>query len=81
MSNEDSTPGFAIGFVLGATIGLVAALLLAPRSGKETRDMLKDKASDVPETIREHTADREKIYKETWEKRKGQPKVSESYFE
>ena len=81
MSSTDSTPGFVIGFTLGAVIGLAVAFLLAPQSGKETRELVKDRVGDIPETIKEHTADRKKVYTETWEQRKGQPRVSDTYFE
>jgi gas vesicle protein len=81
MADKDSVPGIAIGFIVGAAVGLAAALLLAPKSGKETRELLKDRTTDIPETIREHTANREKVYKQTWHKRKGQSKLSGSYFE
>ena len=81
MGNTDSGPGFGIGFALGAIIGLAVAFLLAPRPGKQTRELLKDKAADVPETVRQITADREKVYTETWRKRKGQPRVDDAYFE
>ena len=81
MAGKDSVPGIAIGFVVGAAIGLAAALLLAPKSGKEIRELLKDKTTDIPETFKERTADREKVYKQTWQKRKGQSKLSGSYFE
>lgn len=81
MGDRNSAPGFAIGFALGAVIGLAVAFLLAPRSGKETRELVKDKATAIPGTVREITADREKVYTQTWRKRKGQPKVSDTYFE
>jgi gas vesicle protein len=81
MSNSDSGSRFAVGFTLGIAIGLALGFLFTPRSGKETRELLKEKASDVSETARELTADRRKVYTETWKKRRGQPKVSESYFE
>ncbi|MBM3120366.1 MAG: YtxH domain-containing protein [Chloroflexi bacterium] len=81
MSNRDSGSGFAIGFTLGIAIGLALGFLFTPRSGKETRELLKDKAADVSETAKELTADRKKVYTKTWKKRRGQPKVSESYFE
>ena len=81
MGNTESGPGFGIGFALGAIIGLAVAFLLAPRPGKQTRELLKDKAADVPETVRQITADREKVYTETWRKRKGQPRVGDAYFE
>ncbi len=81
MSNRDSGSGFAIGLTVGIAIGLVLGLLFTPRSGKETRELVKDKASDVSETAKDLTADRRKVYTETWKKRRGQPKVSGSYFE
>ncbi len=81
MSNSDSGSGFGIGLILGLAVGVALGFLFAPRSGKETRERLKDKASDVSETVKNLTADRRKVYTETWKKRKGQPKVSESYFE
>jgi gas vesicle protein len=81
MSNSDSGSKFAIGFTVGLAIGAALGFLFTPRSGKETRELLKDKAADVSETARDLTADRRKVYKETWEKRRGQPKVSDTYFE
>jgi gas vesicle protein len=81
MSNRDSGSGFAIGFTLGIVIGLAVGFLFASRTGKETRELLKDKASDVSETVKDLTANRQKVYTETWKKRRGQPKISESYFE
>ncbi|MGH9319334.1 MAG: YtxH domain-containing protein [Vicinamibacteria bacterium] len=52
--------GFTRGFFLGATMGAIAALLLAPRSGREIRSglsrgswRLKEKAYDVASQIRE----------------------------
>jgi len=81
MGDRNSAPGFAIGFALGAVVGLTVAFLLAPRPGKETRELVKDKAAAIPGTVREITADREKVYTQTWRKRKGQPEVSDAYFE
>ncbi len=40
MSRDESSGIF--GFLLGAAVGAGAALLLAPRSGKETREKLQD---------------------------------------
>ena len=81
MSDKNSGPGFGIGLILGIAVGAALGFLFAPRSGKETREMVKDKAADVSETVKDLTADRRKVYTETWKKRRGQPKVSESYFE
>jgi len=81
MSDKNSGSGFGIGLILGIAVGAALGFLFAPRSGKETREMVKDKAVDVSETVKDLTADRRKVYTETWKKRRGQPKVSESYFE
>ena len=42
---------FLGGFVVGAALGAVAGLLLAPKSGAETREMLSDTAKDVMELV------------------------------
>ena len=38
---------FALGAIVGAIGGAIAGLLFAPKSGKETRADLKDKADEV----------------------------------
>lgn len=38
---------FAIGAVVGAAAGIIAGILTAPKSGKETRDGIKDKALEL----------------------------------
>lgn len=38
---------------VGLAAGAVAGLLLAPRSGKETRDMLKKKGAQAAEKVKE----------------------------
>jgi len=60
MAERESDFGaFLAGFVVGGVIGAVAALLLAPASGEETRTIihdrsieLKDKAVEKAETAR-----------------------------
>jgi gas vesicle protein len=60
MADRESDFGaFLAGFVVGSVIGAVAALLLAPQSGEETRTLihdrsieLKDKAVEKAETAR-----------------------------
>jgi gas vesicle protein len=51
--NKDLVIGIGIGLLAGAVIGGVVALLFAPQSGKETRQMIKDKAVDVVDTVKE----------------------------
>lgn len=38
---------FGLGILLGAVAGVVTGLLTAPKSGKETREDIKNKAKDV----------------------------------
>ncbi len=48
MSNKSAGP-FLGGLLLGAAIGTVTGLLLAPRTGRETRQLLKKSADALPE--------------------------------
>ena len=48
MSNDRSGE-FIGGLMLGATIGALTGLLIAPRTGRETRQMLKKSANALPE--------------------------------
>lgn len=48
MSNNRSGVFFG-GFMLGATIGALTGLLVAPRTGRETRKILKKSANAIPE--------------------------------
>ncbi|MGA7954908.1 MAG: YtxH domain-containing protein [Gloeobacterales cyanobacterium] len=45
---DDSTENFLGGFVLGAMLGGITTLLLAPRSGRETRRILRDSVDALP---------------------------------
>lgn len=42
-----SVSRFVAGFVIGGAIGAIAGILLAPKSGEETRKILADTASDM----------------------------------
>jgi gas vesicle protein len=53
MASDNGGGNFLAGFLVGATLGAVAALLLAPKSGRELRESLteegmklKDRAVD-----------------------------------
>jgi gas vesicle protein len=54
---ESSTPGIALAFLSGAIVGALAGILLAPKSGEDTRRALKGYAKraeeDVTETAKE----------------------------
>ncbi len=38
---------FLAGFIVGGAVGALAGLLLAPKSGEETRDMIAQKSTDI----------------------------------
>ncbi|WP_026073242.1 YtxH domain-containing protein [Nodosilinea nodulosa] len=50
MSDKQSG-GFVGGLMLGAAMGAVAGLLMAPRTGRETRRILKKSADALPELV------------------------------
>ncbi len=80
MDTKGSISGFSGGFLLGVAMGLAVAFLFASQPGVRSRKILKEKLAGVPESMQELTADREKVYRETLKKRKGQPLVNDSYF-
>jgi gas vesicle protein len=49
MSEKESGGSFLIGFLLGAIAGVAVGFLYAPKPGKETRAMLKEKAGELKE--------------------------------
>jgi gas vesicle protein len=49
--SKDRTGVFLGGMLLGTAIGLVSGLLCAPRTGKETRQILKKSADALPELV------------------------------
>lgn len=50
--NKKAGIGLAAGIVAGAAIGTAAGVLLTPKSGKETRTDIKEKANDVIENVK-----------------------------
>jgi len=55
MSEHNDCGSFMGGLLMGAIIGAVAALVLAPQSGEETRKLLKDKALELGKEINDQT--------------------------
>ncbi|HTY62017.1 MAG TPA: YtxH domain-containing protein [Acidobacteriota bacterium] len=51
MGDDSSAGEKALYFVLGAAIGAATALLLAPRSGVETRKLILSKARDGADVV------------------------------
>ena len=52
--DDDSKLGY---FFLGLGVGAAAALLLAPKTGEETRAIIKSKAGDSAEYLRKRSED------------------------
>lgn len=50
MSDKEGGGNFLVGFIIGAIAGVAIGFLYAPKSGKETRAMLKEKAGAVKES-------------------------------
>ena len=66
MANEKKGSGagkFALGALIGAAVGAVAGLLTAPKSGKETREDIKQKAGEVKDAATEKAKDAKKFAK------------------
>ena len=53
MSEKDTGASFAVGFLLGAVVGVAIGFLYAPKPGRETRTMLKEKAETAAEKAKE----------------------------
>lgn len=57
MSDDRMAKGLMIGFLSGAVVGGVIALLYAPKSGKELRSDLKKKGEEIAEDVEEYLKD------------------------
>jgi len=49
MAEKDTGASFAIGFIIGAVVGVAICFLYAPNPGRETRELLKEKAERARE--------------------------------
>ncbi len=65
MSDNNGGAKMLAGFVLGAAVGGALALLLAPRTGKETREKLSKTAQEFAEAAKEEFAKSTKLNRET----------------
>jgi len=55
MNEKDTGSHFLVGFIVGTVVGVAIGFLYAPKSGKETRALLKEKAGEVKEKASEVT--------------------------
>jgi gas vesicle protein len=49
MEENGMAKGLVIGLLAGAVFGVAVGMLYAPKSGAETREMLKEKATEARE--------------------------------
>ena len=64
MSDKESGGSFIAGFIIGAIAGVAIGFLYAPKSGKETRAYLKEKASTVTGKAKEAAREAGRVVKE-----------------
>lgn len=68
MSDKNDFGLFVLGFTVGALAGAVTSLLLAPQSGEDTRQFIKDKAIELKDKAADSYEDTklkaEKAYEE-----------------
>lgn len=57
MAERDEFGAFLVGFIVGGLTGALAALLVAPQSGKETRSLIKEKAIELKDIASENLDD------------------------
>jgi gas vesicle protein len=55
MGEKEGGSSFLVGFIIGAIAGVAIGFLYAPKSGKETRALLKEKVGEVREKASEVT--------------------------
>lgn len=62
MASDNNGANFLVGFFVGAAMGVMGALLLAPKSGRELREeladegrKLRDRATEEGRRVRERT--------------------------
>lgn len=58
---------FTLGLALGAGVGAVATMLLAPQSGKATRTQVKSRIDEMLQAGQEAQRAREKELQDYWE--------------
>jgi gas vesicle protein len=77
MSDDDrssGTAGILLSFLMGALSGAALAILYAPRSGRETREMLGDKLRETAERSR-------RVGEETLEKGRAMAEDASAYVD
>ncbi|MGB4595092.1 MAG: YtxH domain-containing protein [Anaerolineaceae bacterium] len=85
MSEKNDFGSFVAGFALGALAGAVVSLLMAPQSGEETRQIIKDRAIELKdkggETFEETKRKAEIAYKDALAKAEELSAVTKQHTE
>jgi gas vesicle protein len=68
MSDREGGSSFLIGFIIGAVAGIAVGFLYAPKSGRETRALLKEKVGEVREKAGEMTEKAKEVASEAGRK-------------
>jgi gas vesicle protein len=51
--DRDSASGFGIGMLVGVAVGLAVGMLYAPKTGRETRQMVRERTGEVVDKARQ----------------------------
>ncbi len=73
MDNKTDWGALALGLGIGLVGGLIIGILLAPKPGDESREVIKRQAENISDRWKDATADRKKVYTETWKQQKVRP--------
>ncbi len=57
MSQDNSSKGLLFGFLAGGVIGAIAALLYAPKSGRELRNDIRSKSDEYYDDVEKYFSD------------------------
>ena len=57
MSDNDDFGAFFSGFIIGGLVGAAVALLLAPQSGEETRELIRDRSIELRDQATQYADD------------------------
>jgi len=63
MTDRDKVDAFLVGFIIGGLAGAIVALLITPRSGEETRSLIRDRSIMLRKAA-SHTAEEARAYAE-----------------
>ncbi len=56
-ADPDASSGFLTGLLLGGLVGVTVAMIVAPQAGDPTRDILRSKAREASESVRDAADD------------------------